>query len=89
MDFTPMNKFFLIKPEKEEKTTSSGIILTENKNELPSTGIVIKCPKNTNEPSPSEGDLVFFGKYSGSILEYEGITYNIIEEKDLYGFSKK
>jgi chaperonin GroES len=79
----------------EEKTTG-GIIIPDTAKEKPSEGKVIAVgPGAKTEDGkilPMEvkvGDLVLFGKWSGTEVKIDGIEYSIMKESDIMGIMSK
>ena len=84
------------KPEREEQT-ASGIILPDTVNEQGQTAIgevVAVGPGATNDGgklTPMDvkvGDVVLFGKWSGTEVKIDGKEYSIMKESDIMGISK-
>ncbi|HIL86566.1 MAG TPA: co-chaperone GroES, partial [Candidatus Marinimicrobia bacterium] len=68
-----------------ETKTASGIIIPDNAKEKPQKGKVMAVGKGTKDSSMTVkvGDLVLYGKYSGTELKLEGKDYLIMSEKDI------
>ncbi|MDQ1244990.1 MAG: chaperonin GroES, partial [Campylobacterota bacterium] len=76
----------LVKRVEEANTTSSGIIIPDNAQEKPSRGEVVAVSKEVSEVAC--GDVVVFGKYSGSEISLEGGKFLVLETKDIFGIVK-
>ncbi|HJN53895.1 MAG TPA: co-chaperone GroES [Flavobacteriaceae bacterium] len=81
----PLADRVLVEPIEAETKTASGIIIPDNAKEKPQKGKVMAVGKGTKD-SPitvKVGDLVLYGKYSGTELKLEGKDYLIMSEKDI------
>ena len=92
MAVKPLEDRILIKPLERETKTSSGIFLPESASEKPMHGKVVATgPGKLLEggqrakPAVKKGDLVVFGKYSGTEIEIKGETHLIVRESELLG----
>ncbi len=89
MDFTPLGKRVLIERVEEPTTTASGIIIPDNAKEKPLKGVVVSVSKKISSDSViNTGDIVVFGKYSGTELSLDGKEYLVMEVKDILGILK-
>ena len=81
----PLADRVLIEPAKAETTTVSGIIIPDTAQEKPQKGTVVAVGNGTkdHEMSVKIGDLVLYGKYSGTELKFEGTDYLMMRESDL------
>ncbi|MBW6488435.1 co-chaperone GroES [Sulfurimonas sp.] len=86
MNFQPLGERVLVKRVEEANTTSSGIIIPDNAQEKPSRGEVVAVSKEVSELAC--GDVVVFGKYSGSEVSLEGGKFLVLETKDIFGIVK-
>ncbi len=82
--------------EEEEEKTAGGIYIPDTAKEKPQRGKVVAVgPGRMNEDGKllpmnvKEGDLVLFGKYSGSDIKIDGVEYMIIKEDEIYGIIEK
>ena len=75
----------IIEPAAAETTTASGIILPDTAQEKPQRGTVIAVgPGKKDEPmTVTVGDVVLYGKYSGTEFKYEAGDYLIMREADI------
>lgn len=86
---TPTNDKILVTKIKEEKTTTSGLIVTGDPHEEPAKGIVkavgsgITIEGVKKDLDISEGDTVVFPKYAGTEIDLEGIEYIILNFIDV------
>jgi chaperonin GroES len=79
-----------------EEKTAGGIIIPDTAKEKPSEGKIIAVgPGAKTEDGkilPMEvkvGDLVLFGKWSGTEVKIDGIEYSIMKESDIMGIMSK
>ncbi len=92
----PLEDRVLVKPTEAEEKTSSGIYLPEGAKEKPMTGKVIAVGpgKLTDDGKRAEmnvkqGDVVVYGKYSGTEIEIDDEKYMILRESELLGVIEK
>ncbi len=92
MKFRPLHDRILVERVESEEVTKGGIILPDTAKEKPQQGKVIAVGngKKTDDGKliPLEikvGDMILFGKYSGSEIKIEGNEYLIMKEDDVLG----
>ena len=80
----------LVEPYNIEKKSTSGIIIPDSAKEKPQKGTVVAVSDDLKDEKPivKVGDVVLYGKYSGTELPYEGIDYLIMKESDIYAIIK-
>ncbi|MCL1942335.1 MAG: co-chaperone GroES [Candidatus Azobacteroides sp.] len=85
MKIKPLADRVLIKPAAAEEKTASGIIIPDSAKEKPLKGEVIAVGDGTkDEPMTLQvGQNVLYGKYAGTELELEGVTYLIMRQSDV------
>ena len=85
INIIPLAVRVTIKQAEAETTTASGIIIPDTAQEKPQKGSVIAVGKGTKENpiTVKVGDLVLYGKYSGTELNHEGKDYLIMKENDI------
>lgn len=85
MSIKPLGDRVLIEPTAAEEVTMGGIIIPDSAKEKPLKGKVIAVGQGTkDEPMIlKEGDVVLYGKYAGSELEYEGVKYLMMRQNDV------
>lgn len=88
--FRPMDDRLLVEPIEADSTTSGGIILPDSAKEKPQRGIVVAVGPgkmldsgNRGALGVSKGDEVFYGKYSGTEIDFESDTYVVLRETDI------
>jgi chaperonin GroES len=85
MAFKPLANRVLIEREAEVRTTASGIIIPDSAKEKPLQGKVIAVGVDASEEGISEGDVVVFGKYTGTEIVLDGKELLIIASDDILG----
>ena len=86
----PLADRIVVKPAEAEQKTSSGLFIPDNAKEKPMQGKVVAVgPGRKNDKGDvvamelKVGDVVLYGKYSGTELEYEGTKYLIMRQSDV------
>lgn len=85
MNIKPLADRVLIKPAAAEEKTVSGIIIPDSAKEKPLKGEVVSVGNGTKDEEMilNVGDVVLFGKYSGTEIEHEGEKYLIMRQNDI------
>jgi chaperonin GroES len=75
----------LVLPQEAETKTSSGIIIPDSAKEKPQRGTVVLVgnPKKDEPMELKAGDVVFYGKYSGTELSIDGADYLLMSQTDV------
>ena len=75
----------LVQPKEAEKKTASGIIIPDSAKEKPQVGkVVLVGAAKKDEPMEIRvGDLVSYGKYSGTELNIDGVDYLLMSQTDV------
>ncbi len=81
----PLADRVLIEPMQAEEKTASGIIIPDTAKEKPQKGTVIAVgPGTTDEKMEvKKGDVVLYGKYSGTEISVDGKDYLIMKQSDI------
>lgn len=81
----PLADRVLIKPEEAEDKTASGIIIPDSAKEKPQRGKVVAAGPGTKDEKMEVkvGDIVLYGKYSGTELTFDGNDYLIMKQSDI------
>lgn len=81
----PLADRVLIEPAQVEEKTIGGIIIPDTAKEKPLKGTVVAAGNGTKDEDMvlKVGDVVLFGKYSGTELEFEGKKYLIMRQSDV------
>ncbi len=88
----PLNDRVVVRQLDAETTTKSGIVLPEGAAEKPTQGKVVavgpgKMGDNgkRTEVAVREGEIVVYGKYSGTEVELDSEKFVLLRESDLLG----
>lgn len=75
----------LVQPQEAEEKTVSGIIIPDSAKEKPQEGkIVLVGADKKDEPMELKvGDIVIYGKYSGTELNIDGTDYLLMSQTDV------
>lgn len=91
--FKPLGNYVLVLPVDVPDTTPSGIVLPESSKERPNQGKVVSVgngqvtDRGENIPvQVQENQIVFFNKFSGIEMKFEGVKYLLLRESDLLGY---
>ncbi len=81
----PLSDRVLVVPQEAETKTASGIYIPDSAKEKPQQGKIVAVGKGTkdHDMTVKVGDIVLYGKYSGSELKFEGNDYLIMREEDI------
>jgi len=81
----PLGDRVLVEPQDAEVKTSGGILIPDSAQEKPQRGKVIAVGSGTKEVEMEvkAGDMVLYGKYSGTELQVEGKDYMIMRQSDI------
>jgi chaperonin GroES len=95
MKFRPLHDRVLIEVSDSEEKTSGGIIIPDTAKEKPQEGNVVAVGSGSKTEDgktiPMDvkvGDVVLFGKWSGTEIKIDGKEYSIMKESDIMGISK-
>lgn len=83
----PLHDYVLLKKEKEEKTTASGIILTSGK-EKSKLAVVAAIGSGVENPEYALGDKVLYKEYSGTTMKVDDEEFIVIKDEDIIAVSK-
>jgi len=96
MKFRPLHDRVVIRRIKEDEKTAGGIIIPDTAKEKPSQGEVLAVgPGARNEKGElfaldvKAGDVVLFGKWSGTEVKIDGEDLLIMKESDIMGVLEK
>lgn len=92
MNIRPLHDRVVIERLEEERTSAGGIVIPDSAAEKPMRGKVVavgigKTLDNGNvvPVTVKKGDVVIFGKYSGTEVKVNGHEYVIMREDDIMG----
>lgn len=82
----PIADRVLVEPAAAEEKTAGGIIIPDTAKEKPQKGKVVAVGNGKpDEPmTVKEGDMVLYGKYSGTEITIEGKDLLIMRESDIF-----
>jgi chaperonin GroES len=82
----PIADRVLVKPDKAEEKSTGGIIIPDTAKEKPQRGTVLAVGigKKDEPMTVKVGDVVLYGKYSGTEITTEGIEGLIMKESDIF-----
>jgi len=82
----PLADRVLIEPAEAESKTAGGIYIPDTAKEKPQRGKVVAVGSGKkDEPiTVKVGDMVLYGKYSGTEIQIDGKDYLIMRESDIY-----
>jgi chaperonin GroES len=90
MKVKPLADRVLVKPQEEEEVKKGGIIIPDTAKEKPQQGKIIAVgPGKFSEtgqriaPEVKKGDVILYGKYSGTEVTIDGQEYLIMRESDI------
>ena len=96
LKFRPTDDRVLVLPSEAEEKTSGGIILPDNAREKPQRGTVLATGPGKlldsgkrGEMSVKVGDEVYYGKYSGTEIDYGVDKYVVVRETDILAIVEK
>jgi chaperonin GroES len=88
----PLDDRLVVEPTEATEKTAGGILLPDTAKQKPQQGTVVavgpgKLLDNGTRAALAVkvGDLVLYGKYSGSDVEVGGVEYKILRESDVLG----
>ena len=92
MKFRPLHDRVVVRRIDEESKTAGGIIIPDTAQEKPSQGEIISVGPGARDEAGrlvalevKKGDLVLFGKWSGTEVKIDGKDLLIMKESDILG----
>ena len=92
MKFRPLHDRVVVRRIDEEETSAGGIIIPDTAKEKPSQGEIIAVGQGTRnengEITPLDvkvGDVILFGKWSGTEIKIDAEDLMIMKESDVMG----
>lgn len=81
----PLSDRVVIEPLEAEEVTSSGIIIPDSAKEKPQKGTVVAVGPGIGDEKMQvkKGDLVLYGKYTGTELSIDGKDFLIMQESEI------
>jgi chaperonin GroES len=96
MKFRPLHDRVVIRRAEGDTKSKGGIIIPDNAKEKPQEGEVISVGPGARDeggklvpPDVKSGDVVLFGKWSGTEVKIDGDDLLIMKEADLMGIVEK
>ena len=96
MKFRPLHDRVVVKRVDEDTKTKGGIIIPETAQEKPMQGKIIAVGPGARDESGKlvpidvkKGDMVLFGKWSGTEVKIDGDELLIMKESDIMGVLDK
>lgn len=82
----PLADRVIVEPAPAEEKTAGGIFIPDTAKEKPQKGKILAVGNGKpDEPmTVKEGDIVLYGKYSGTEINIEGNDYLIMKESDIF-----
>jgi chaperonin GroES len=92
MKLKPLADRIVVQQAAAEEKTASGILLPDAAKEKPTKGKVVAVGKGKldDKGKPMEiglrvGDVVYYGKWTGTEVEVDSVKYVILKESDVLG----
>ncbi|MER8510211.1 MULTISPECIES: co-chaperone GroES [unclassified Mesorhizobium] len=96
MKFRPLHDRVVIRRAESDTKSKGGIIIPDNAKEKPQEGEVIAVGPGARDESGAlmaldvkAGDLILFGKWSGTEVKIDGEDLVIMKEADIMGIIEK
>ena len=85
MTIKPLADRVLIEPKAAEEKTAGGLYIPDTAKEKPLEGIVVALGPGTKDVTMEvkKGDVVIYGKYSGTEITIDGKEYLMMRQNDL------
>jgi chaperonin GroES len=86
----PLGDRLVVKPQEQEETTASGLVLPETAKEKPQQGVVLAIGPGRRdddgkriEMDVAVDDIVLYAKYGGTEIKIDGEKVLILKESDV------
>ena len=91
MTVKPLSDRVLVLPNPAETTTASGLIIPDSAKEKPAAGKVVAVGPGTADikMEVKVGDEVLYGKYAGTELNIDGVSYLMMAQRDILAVVEK
>ncbi|HAD03728.1 MAG: co-chaperone GroES [Desulfuromonadales bacterium GWD2_61_12] len=96
MKIRPLHDRIIVERLEEESKTAGGLIIPDTAKEKPQKGKIIAAGKGKVTEDGKVltldvkvGDLILFGKYSGTEIKVDGKEYLMMREDDVLGVIEK
>lgn len=94
--FIPLHDRLLVQRVEEKSQTASGLFIPDSAKDKPQEGVVIAVGRGKSNDegrvfplAVKEGDLILFGKYSGTDIKLDGEDFIIMREEEVLGIIKQ
>ncbi|MBO5731184.1 MAG: co-chaperone GroES [Treponema sp.] len=88
MKVIPLADRVLVKTEKTESKTASGIIIPDTAQEKTQIAVVIAVGDDKEKIKVKDGDRIMYDKYSGTNIKIEGEDHLILKADDIIAIIK-
>lgn len=95
MKLKPLNDRVIVTPLAADEKTAGGVIIPDTAKEKPNKGKVVAAgPGRTLDDGKrvslavKTGDVVWYGKYSGTEVKVAGEEFKILREEDILGIDE-
>ncbi|WP_126456906.1 co-chaperone GroES [Sulfuriflexus mobilis] len=92
MNIRPLHDRVIVRRKEEERTSAGGIVIPDSATEKPAQGEVLAVGKgkilengDIRALDVKVGDIVMFGKFSGSEVKVNGEDLLVMREEDIMG----
>jgi chaperonin GroES len=92
MNIRPLHDRVIVRRQEEERTTAGGIVIPDSATEKPAQGEVLAVGNGkildngeVRALDVKVGDIVMFGKFSGSEVKVNGDDLLVMREEDIMG----
>lgn len=85
LNIRPLGSRVVIQAQEAETKTKSGIYIPDSAKEKPLRGEVVAVGNGTKDEAMElkVGDVVLYGKYAGTKVEFDGTEYLIMNQSDV------
>lgn len=88
--FSPISDKLICKPVEQDQVSTGGIILPELDDTKTLKAEVLVAGKGFwaapglfIETTIKEGDIVVYQRFAAQVMEYDGVEYHIVQERDI------
>jgi len=88
--FSPISDKLICKPVEQDQVSTGGIILPELDDTKTLKAEVLVAGKGFwaapglfIDTTMKEGDIVVYQRFAAQVMEYDGVEYHIVQERDL------
>ena len=92
MKFRPLHDRVVVEPLTADQKTAGGIIIPDTAQEKPQQGKIIAVGTGARDdsgkvikPDVKKGDVILYGKWSGTEVKIDGKDLLIMKESDIMG----